>query len=215
MASTRWLTFLSRSLPQDAPARPRAISLDMELTLLQSLRIFRKPFFLACFFANLVGVGSAVFIIASARQLWRNFDPNEATKDRNQTILVLFSIFTGVGNVAAPIITDALHKRGIARRSRQLAGILLYHGLVFAILALLTIVPALRSGGEGWKVLYQIAMASTGLSLHSVHGRCCIFAPTHAPLVVHIVQALALAAACQCSLLCWLMCMAFATLGNI
>ena len=43
--------------------------MDLDMPLHRTLRIFRKPFFLACFGSNLIGVGSGVLVVSTARQV--------------------------------------------------------------------------------------------------------------------------------------------------
>ena len=53
-----------------APVRTRVRSTDVEMTLAQSVRIFRKPFFVAIFFANTIGLGAGILVITAALQMW-------------------------------------------------------------------------------------------------------------------------------------------------
>jgi len=149
--------------PQDDGAfeRPRTISLDLDMPVYKSLRIFRKPFFLACFFGNLMGVGGGTLIIGTCRQMWRNFNSEPADLDKNQTIMVIFSVFTGVGNVLSPVLADILHKRGKLKRGHYMAIILALEAFIFAVLGLLTSVSSIRHAHAS-QTAYMIMMASVG-----------------------------------------------------
>ena len=95
-------------------------------------------------------------------QMWRNYNDDPADADKNQTIMVMFSIFTGCGNVISPIVADMLHKRGIIKRAHYCAIILLVESIVFGGLGVLSSVPSLRRD-DGAQVLYMILMASVGI----------------------------------------------------
>ena len=48
----------------------RSRSLERPMTLWQSMRIFRRPYFVAIFFANTIGLGSGILVITAALQMW-------------------------------------------------------------------------------------------------------------------------------------------------
>lgn len=96
-------------------------------------------------------------------QMWRNFNDNPADADRNQTIMVMFSVFTGCGNVISPVVADLLHRRGILKRAHYCAVILFVEALLFCALGLITSVSSLRHGGQWVHTFYMVVMASIGL----------------------------------------------------
>lgn len=147
-----------------ASNRPRKISLDLDMPLHRTLRIFRKPFFLACFYSNLMGVGSGVFVVSTARQLWRSFDKNPLAADWFQTLLVLFSILTGASNVLSPILSGWLHRTGRLRRAHYTAVVLGMMTLLFVALGLFASVDALQSSqGSAVNITYLVMLAGVGI----------------------------------------------------
>lgn len=82
-------------VPRLSETRARASSLTEQLTLLQSFRILKKPYFWCLWTANLVGLGSGVFIVNSIfgdTGLWNDYLRDSEFPLTESDIVLIFSM---------------------------------------------------------------------------------------------------------------------------
>lgn len=149
-----------------AQYRARALSLDVDMTFVESLAILKRHFFWAIFVANLVGLGGGFLILSQVNFLWSDFDvgPNQSDPVGawDQRIIYIFSVFNAVANVAAPTVSGYLHDYGKLSRAHLVALILFLMCVDFTMLGVLSSVQSLREGAWALKIVYIIGVAFVG-----------------------------------------------------
>lgn len=83
-------------VPPVPESRPRASSLTEQLSLLESFRILKKPYFWCLFTANLVGLGSGVYVVNSIfgnTGLWEDYLRGASAPLSANDVVLMFSLF--------------------------------------------------------------------------------------------------------------------------
>lgn len=105
--------------------------------LLESLKVFRDIYFWALMWSFFAGIGSSVYVLTHAAQLWSSYNHILSLSDWGGRILVIFSFVNAGSNVFCGILSDFLATRSILARHHFVAIVQIVYATVFAVLGIL------------------------------------------------------------------------------
>ncbi|PRP89058.1 major facilitator superfamily membrane protein [Planoprotostelium fungivorum] len=131
-------------------------------TLLQSLKVFKSPFFLSLFLGYFAGVGSSIFILTQTFDIYDEYIPlsargsvDSSIVDIESWIILIFSFCNAFGNLTAGVLSDYLASRKIVSYSTFLSVVQAVFSVVFVVLGVIL---------AHWKntMLFPLLLAFTG-----------------------------------------------------
>lgn len=116
-------------------------SSSKKVTLMESLQVFKDGYFWILIFSFFSGIGSAVFVLTQAEQIWKNYNHSPNLEHWGDTLLLVFSFANAGGNAVCGVASDWLQRKGILKATSFLAIVMLVFAFVFALVGTLTVVP--------------------------------------------------------------------------
>jgi len=135
------------------------------MSLLQSLVVFKEPYFWALFWSFFVGVSAALIVLTHAFQIWDWYNKDPALSDFGGKILLIFSCSNAASNVFCGVVSDSLNKRNIMKHSSFLAVVQIFFALVYVAVGVLFYI---RVESHTSTIAAGILLASIGLQFGCV-----------------------------------------------
>jgi MFS family permease len=100
---------------------------------LETLQVFKSPFFLGLMFAFFSSIGASVLVLTKTSQVWSQFNTDPDLDRWNDRILVAFSFMNAAANIVAGVGADWLERRGIMRPTTVLSIVMVIFCGVFTL----------------------------------------------------------------------------------
>jgi len=126
--------------------------------LLQSLKVFKEPFFWILLWGYFVGIGSSVFVLTNATQIWLTYNADPSLSHWESRILFIFSFVNGGSNVFCGVFADWLSRKKMITHNTFLSICMLLMALLFSAIGILCTIPH----ADNETALVAILLACTG-----------------------------------------------------
>eukprot|EP00002_Diphylleia_rotans_P036503 TRINITY_DN8050_c0_g1_i13.p1 TRINITY_DN8050_c0_g1~~TRINITY_DN8050_c0_g1_i13.p1 ORF type:complete len:428 (+),score=79.61 TRINITY_DN8050_c0_g1_i13:80-1363(+) len=136
-------------------------TIDRQVTLSESLSIFRHGFFWALFFGYLTSIGTGLLILTQISNMWEDFD--KSGDDWSEIVSLFYSLSTFLGGLISGAVSDHFKNRD-PNRIIMLSVFILFAVANIGGIAFMLLSP---SSDDGLKVLFAILITNVGISFGS------------------------------------------------
>jgi len=133
--------------------------------ILQSLKVFTRPFFWVLFWGYFVGISSSMLVLTQAKQMWASYTNDPSLAAWTDRILLIYSFSNAGSNVICGVMTDWLNKKRIISNTTFLAITMLFFASLYAIIGTLFIIPHENNPTSATAILMAVTGAGFGCYL--------------------------------------------------
>mmetsp|Transcript_17032 Transcript_17032/g.23697 ORF Transcript_17032/g.23697 Transcript_17032/m.23697 type:complete len:489 (+) Transcript_17032:144-1610(+) len=126
----------------------------------ESLAVMKDPFFWSLFSGLFFGIGSCVFLLTQASDIWSDYNHDSDLDTWGDNILMVFSFCNASSNILCGVGSDWLANNNIISHSTFVALVQFLYSIVFTAIGVLDIIP---HPGKGSLVVFFL-LSSIGLS---------------------------------------------------